>query len=69
MEWTAPKLSKDGMHYHMEGAERIEIYRHLKNTIQAAWAPLEHERIVALCKESRKVRVAVDLNHDHCNCE
>jgi len=69
MEWTPPKLSKDGMHYHMEGAERIEIYRHLNATIEASWPPLEHTPIVALCKESKQVRAAVDLNHDHCNCE
>jgi spore photoproduct lyase len=68
MNWTPPKLSKDGMHYHIEESKRIEIYRCLTDFIQAAWRPYDTP-IAALCKESKQVRNAVDLNHDHCNCE
>ena len=69
MEWTPPKLSKDGMHYHIDESERIEIYQCLKGFVQTAWRPYEHAPIVALCKESKQVRNTVGLNHDHCNCE
>ena len=69
MEWTPPKLSKDGMHYHIEEAQRIEIYRYLKECVNDAWKDQESAPIVALCKESRQVRAAVGLSHDHCNCE
>jgi len=67
--FVLPKLSKDGVHYHMERAERIETYQHLNNTIQAAWRSQMYGPVVALCKESKQVRTAVGLNHDHCNCE
>jgi len=69
MEWTPPKLSKDGMHYHIEEAQRIEIYRFLKACVNDAWKNQESTPIVALCKESKQVRTVVGLTHDHCNCE
>lgn len=69
MEWTPPKLTKDGMHYHIDEVQRIEIYRYLKESVSEAWKDQGSTPIVALCKESRQVRTAVGLNHDHCNCE
>jgi DNA repair photolyase len=69
MEWTPPKLSKDGMHYHIDEVHRIEIYRHLRACIDKAWKTQKTKPIVALCKESCQVRASVDLSHDHCNCE
>ena len=69
MEWTPPKLSKDGMHYHINEVQRIEIYRYLKECISETWKDQGVAPIVALCKESSQVRASVGLNHDHCNCE
>jgi len=68
MEWVPPKLSRDGMHYHIEEAQRIEIYQYLRGCVGRAWQGQAPPPIVALCKESKQVRVAVGLNHDHCNC-
>jgi DNA repair photolyase len=69
MQWTPPKLSKDGMHYHIEEAERVAIYRQLSSSIYDAWGKTVVIPIVALCKESKVVRAAVGITHSHCNCE
>jgi hypothetical protein len=69
MEWTPPKLAKDGMHLHMNESQRIEIYLRLAGFINAAWRESGSTPIVALCKESRAVRSAVGIDHNHCNCE
>lgn len=69
MEWIPPKLSKDGMHYHIGKAERIAIYGRLAVSIQEAWGQTGRAPIVALCKESKAVRAAVSITHNHCNCE
>ena len=68
MEWIPPKLTKDGMHYHIEEAQRIEIYQYLRGCVGRAWQGEAPPPIVALCKESKQVRMAAGLNHDHCNC-
>ena len=69
MGWLPKKLSKDGMHYHIPEAERIEIYSQLKGYIQSAWQQSGSVPIVALCKETKSVRNALGINHNHCNCE
>ena len=68
MEWTPENLSKDGSHYHLPDAERIDIYEHLKESISNSWKDTGHEPIVALCKESKVIRGRVGLLHDKCNC-
>jgi len=68
MECTPPELSKDGMHFHISEAQRINIYRQLQDQIKTAWQP-EQTPIIALCKESVAVRTAVGIAHNHCNCE
>jgi DNA repair photolyase len=68
MECTPPELSKDGMHFHISEAQRINIYRQLQDQIKTAWQP-EQTPIIALCKESVAVRTAVGIVHNHCNCE
>lgn len=69
MEWTPPKLAKDGMHLHINEIQRIDIYRKLLNFINTAWDKSGSKPIVGLCKESRAVRSAVGIDHNHCNCE
>ena len=69
MEWLPGKLGKDGTHYHIPEAERIEIYAQLKNYIQSAWQQNNLAPIVALCKETKTVRTMLGINHNHCNCE
>jgi DNA repair photolyase len=69
MEWLPKKLSKDGMHYHISEAERVEIYIQLKDYIQSAWQDTGFVPIVALCKETKPVRDKVGISHSHCNCE
>jgi DNA repair photolyase len=69
MEWTPPKLVKDGMHLHMNEVQRIDIYRQLAGFINAAWRKPGSTPIVGLCKESCAVRCAVGIDHNHCNCE
>jgi len=69
MECTPPELSKDGMHFHINMAQRIDIYRQLKDLIKTAWNKSGSKPIVALCKESHTVRSAVGIDHNHCNCE
>ena len=68
MEWEPAGLEKDGMHYHMSVAKRIEIYKALAAAIAAAWRGRDKVPIVALCKEPRTIRQAVGLDHDMCNC-
>jgi len=69
MEWTPPKLTKDGMHYHLDEAERTDTYRRLADSIRVAWGRHGAVPIIALCKESKAVREAVGIVHNHCNCE
>ncbi|MHC4509836.1 MAG: radical SAM family protein [Planctomycetota bacterium] len=69
MEWTPPKLRKDGTHFHINEAQRIEIYRQFGDLIDTAWRKSGSKPIVGLCKESRTVRSAVGIAHEHCNCE
>jgi DNA repair photolyase len=37
LEWQLTGLEKDGAHYHVPKAERVEIYGALKAVIQSAW--------------------------------
>lgn len=69
MEWIPETLTKDGMHYHMPSAERINIYRCLIDMIKASWQTTGSIPIVALCKETQDLRTAVGIDHKHCNCE
>lgn len=69
MEWTPPKLAKDGMHYHIGEQERINIYSQLIGLINSAWQQAKSKPTIALCKESIAVRTAVGIVHNHCNCE
>jgi len=69
IEWTPTELTKDGMHYHIPEGQRIEIYRQLSDTIESAWQSTGAIPIVALCKETRGVRPATGITHEHCNCE
>lgn len=69
MEWIPQKLTKDGMHFHIDEVERIEIYRKLVDFINSAWRKSGSKPIVALCKETHAVRSAVRIDHNHCNCE
>lgn len=69
LEWTPPSLAKDGMHYHIDEAERIDIYKRLARFVDAAWDKYDPVPTVALCKESKVVRGAVGITHSHCNCE
>jgi len=69
MEWTPPRLAKDGMHLHIEEVQRTDMYRRLTHLIDAAWNKSGTVPIVAMCKESRAVREAVGIVHNHCNCE
>jgi DNA repair photolyase len=69
MEWMPPKLAKDGMHFHMDQTRRTEIYRQLKCSIDSAWRECRSTPVIALCKESKVVRAAVGIVHNHCNCE
>ena len=69
MEFTPGKLAKDGMHYHLPDDQRIDIYRQLMGFIRAAWNHTGHAPIIALCKETKGIRAALDITHSHCNCE
>jgi DNA repair photolyase len=69
MDWLPKRLSKDGMHYHIPEAKRIEIYANLKDSIHSAWQQSDSVPIVALCKETKTVRMALNITHNHCNCE
>ena len=70
MEWLPTEtLAKDGTHYHLSEALRIEIYEMIKKLIDSAWTASGFSPIVALCKESTAVHVAVGINHSHCHCE
>lgn len=69
MEWVPPKLTKDGMHYHICEEERVDIHRRMIGVINSAWWQTKTKPIIALCKESIAVRTAVGIVHNHCNCE
>ena len=69
MEWVPPKLRRDGSHYHLPAEDRIRIYSYLRKAIEDAWSGRGPTPIVALCKESARVRAEVGLSHWHCNCE
>lgn len=66
MEWSPPKLAKEGMHYHIPRGERIAIYRRLAGLIMNAWG--DSGPGVALCKEPHEVKRTVGLDHERCNC-
>jgi len=68
MERQPEGLQKDGAHYHMPKAQRVEIYTALRDGIRKAWLPTGHLPTVALCKEPRAVRREVGLDHEMCNC-
>jgi DNA repair photolyase len=69
VEWILPELIKDGLHYHFPADERAGIYTFIKKAIEKAWSNTGHQPIVALCKETRTVRIETGLLHDKCNCE
>ena len=69
IEWIPEEMVKDGTHYHIPTAQRVKIYLQLASFIKSAWQKTRSIPIVALCKETRKVRAAVGINHNHCNCE
>ncbi len=69
MEYVPGKLKKEGMHYHMPEKERVDIYQRIISSIKSAWKSTGNVPIIALCKETKNVREALSLNHNHCNCE
>ena len=69
MDFTPGRLMKDGMHYHLPDVQRIEIYRRLIGFIKLSWARTRRIPIIALCKETRSIREALNITHGHCNCE
>jgi len=69
MEFVPGNLTKDGMHYHIPERQRIDIYRLLIGFIKSAWQESGAIPITALCKETRSIREALQINHNHCNCE
>jgi DNA repair photolyase len=69
MEFAPGRLAKDGMHYHLPDDQRIGIYEQLISFIRAAWDPTGHVPIIALCKETKTIRAALQIDHHHCNCE
>jgi len=69
MEFLPGELTKDGMHYHIPEGQRVDIYRQLVTFIRSAWQPTGAVPIIALCKETRSIREALHINHNHCNCE
>jgi len=69
MEWKPPRLTKDGSHYHVSVDERIRIHSFLKQAVHEAWKSTGRVPIVALCKETKEIRIKTGLMHEHCNCE
>jgi DNA repair photolyase len=69
MEFIPGGLTKDGMHYHLPERQRVDIYRQLMAFVKSAWQPTGTVPIIALCKETRSIREALHINHNHCNCE
>jgi len=69
LEWQPPKMTKQGLHYHIPVQDRITVYGFIKQAIEEAWRRTGHTPIVALCKETTAVREAVGITHSHCNCE
>lgn len=69
MEFVPGELAKDGMHYHMPEQQRIEIYQQLVGFVKSAWHKTGSVPIIALCKETQSIRNALNINHNHCNCE
>ena len=63
LEFRLEGLERDGAHYHLNAAKRLEIYRTLSSFIARA-RPASQAPIVALCKEPRSMRVEVGLDHD-----
>jgi len=69
MEFIPGNLTKDGMHYHIPARQRNDIYQQLISFIKSAWQPAGTIPIIALCKETKDLREALGINHNHCNCE
>jgi hypothetical protein len=69
VEWKPPRLTKEGSHYHVPAEERIRIYLFLKQVIHNAWVSTGKVPIVALCKETKGIRIQTGFMHEHCNCE
>jgi len=69
LEWKPPKMTKQGIHYHLPIQERVAAYNFIKEAVEIAWKPTGKRPVVALCKETATVREATGLNHCHCNCE
>jgi hypothetical protein len=69
VEWKPPRLTKEGSHYHVPADERIRVYSFLKQVIHDAWGSTGKVPIVALCKETKGIRIETGLMHEHCNCE
>jgi hypothetical protein len=68
LEWLPDELVKEGMHYHVPRAERIAVYRTIRDLVADAWKGADRPPIVALCKEPLEVRRGLGLVHDLCNC-
>lgn len=68
-EWTPPEMVKDVEHYHLPEEQRVQIYQQIIMFVKTAWRPTGSVPALALCKEPRRIRSAVGLDHKHCNCE
>ncbi len=66
MEWQPEddELEKDGTHWHLPEARRIEIYTKVRDIILREFPRAR----VSLCKETHVVRKAVRLCNGDCNC-
>jgi DNA repair photolyase len=64
MEWEPDNMVKDGTHFHVHDADRLEIY----GTVAEMCRKYLPDSKVALCKETHQVRRQAGLANAHCNC-
>jgi DNA repair photolyase len=67
MPWKpACPMVPDGRHRQLPRPMRIEIYKKMKDFVEAAWGPSAPN--LALCKERTEVRQESGINSPDCNC-
>lgn len=57
-------LTREGTHWHLPEADRIEIYQYIKAEIFSQFP----KAMISLCKETHSVRKSVRLCNAECNC-
>lgn len=62
-------MVRNGEQYCLPEQQWVQIYQEIIRFVKSAWRQTGSVPVLALCKEPKRVRAAVGLDHKHCNCE